>query len=423
MFSFGLVRSAPTFTLAGCLLLLLGCAAPAPIVPVGVPSIPTAQESITETPLERVAVTDKTQHSTVGWSGLKVTLPGIRLSKEDLEAAIRETLKRSNLFGQGPGPGMVLNAEVLEIFEMGKSAVNDPYQVTIRYRLTAGDGKMVFDETLQGQGRMSSEEGIMGWGVHNPRKAIQANLVELVARLPKALNAYAQAEKEQQSLLTRIGTELKREEGYSRVVSSKAVVRAMPDADSREVLSLPQSELVHVTGSLPSGWVQVSREGKPVGWVHSSLLREEKGSLSSGGGPLLGGKDLPKIAVWDLWAREVKTTYAQELTSILVSEISKLGKYEVYSQEHVRTLAGWTAERMQLGCTDTKCLTALGQMDVSRLISGSVGKIGDTYSISLSLFDTQNAKAVKAVSEFCRSENELIRLVQQAISRLLTHSP
>jgi len=44
----------------------------------------------------------------VGWSGLKVTLEGIRLSKEDLEATIRETLKRSNLFGQGPGPGMVL---------------------------------------------------------------------------------------------------------------------------------------------------------------------------------------------------------------------------------------------------------------------------------------------------------------------------
>ena len=423
MFLYSWGRFLPTFALAGCLLLLLGCATTAPMVPVGVPSIPAAQASITGIPLERVAVTDKTQHSTVGWSGLKVTLEGIRLSKEDLESAIRETLKRSNLFGQGSGPGMVLNAEVLEIFEMGKFAVNDTYQVTMRYRLTAADGKIVFDETLQGQGRMSSEEGVMGWGIHNPRKAIQANLVELVARLPKALNAYAQGEKEEQRFLTKIGTELKREDRYSRVVSSQAVVRVKPDADSREVLSFPQAELVHVTGSLPSGWVQVSREGKPVGWVHSSLLREEKGSISSAGSPSLGGKELPKIAVWDLWAREVKTTYAQELTSILVSEISKLGKYEVYSQDHVRTLAGWTAERMQLGCTDTKCLTALGQMDVSKLISGSVGKIGDTYSISLNLFDTQNAKAVNAVSEFCRSENELIRLVQQAISRLLVASP
>jgi hypothetical protein len=135
------------------------------------------------------------------------------------------------------------------------------------------------------------------------------------------------------------------------------------------------------------------------------------------------GQELSKLAVWDLVAREVKPAYAQELTSILVSEISKMGKFEVYSQENVRTLAGWTAERMILGCTDTKCLTALGQMDVARLISGSVGKIGDVYSISLNLFNTQNVKAEKSISEFCRSENELIALLQQGARKLLSPGP
>jgi len=130
-------------------------------------------------------------------------------------------------------------------------------------------------------------------------------------------------------------------------------------------------------------------------------------------------KDLPKIVVWDLSPREVKPGYAQELTSILVSEISKLGKYEIYSQENVRTLAGWTAEKMKLGCTSTQCLLALGQMDVAKLISGSVGKIGNRYSVSLSLFDTQNARAEKAISEFCRTEDELIELVQMAGRQLL----
>ncbi len=127
----------------------------------------------------------------------------------------------------------------------------------------------------------------------------------------------------------------------------------------------------------------------------------------------------PKIAVWDLAAREIKESYGQELTSILVSEISKLGKYEVYSQENVRTLAGWTGERMKLGCSDTQCLTALGQMDIAKLISGSLGKIGNRYSVSLNLFDTQNSKSEKAVSEFGRSEDELIDLVQIAVRKLL----
>jgi hypothetical protein len=130
-------------------------------------------------------------------------------------------------------------------------------------------------------------------------------------------------------------------------------------------------------------------------------------------------KELPKIAVWDLTPGDIKPAYAQDLTSILVSEISKLGKYEVYSQENVRTLAGWTAERMQLGCTDTKCLTALGQMDIAKLISGRVGKIGNRYSVSLNLFDTQNARAEKSVSEFGRSEDELIDCVQVGLRKLL----
>lgn len=133
----------------------------------------------------------------------------------------------------------------------------------------------------------------------------------------------------------------------------------------------------------------------------------------------LMAKELPKIGVWDLEPRNIPASYAKELTSILVSEISKLDQYEVYSQENIRALAGWTEERMKLGCTSTQCLTALGQMDIAKLISGSVGKIGNTYSISLNLFDTQNAKAEKAISEFCRSEDELIPLVQQAVRNIL----
>lgn len=129
-------------------------------------------------------------------------------------------------------------------------------------------------------------------------------------------------------------------------------------------------------------------------------------------------KDLRKIAIWDLMPREVKPTYAQELTSILASEIAKNKKYEVYTQDNVRTLAGWTEERMKLGCTSTQCLTALGQMDIAKLISGSVGKIGNRYSISLNLFDTQNARAENMISEFCSSEDELIELIQRAVLKL-----
>ena len=130
-------------------------------------------------------------------------------------------------------------------------------------------------------------------------------------------------------------------------------------------------------------------------------------------------KELPKVAVWDLMSGDIKEAYAQDLTLILASEVSKLGKYEVYSQANVRTLAGWTEERMKLGCTNTQCLTALGQMDIAKLISGRIGKIGNRYSVSLNLFDTEKARSERMISEFCRSEDELIELVQVAVRKLL----
>ena len=138
--------------------------------------------------------------------------------------------------------------------------------------------------------------------------------------------------------------------------------------------------------------------------------------------PVSAGNDLPKIAVWDLAPVGINPVNAQNLTSTLVSEITKLGKYEVYNQEKVRTLAGWSAERVTLGCTDTKCLTALWQMDIAKLISGSVGKMGTRYTVSLNLFYTQNAKSEKAISEFCQSEDELIELIQVAARKLLGES-
>jgi tol-pal system protein YbgF len=129
-------------------------------------------------------------------------------------------------------------------------------------------------------------------------------------------------------------------------------------------------------------------------------------------------KDLPKIAIWDLVPRNISVDYAHQLTEIIASEIQRLGKYEVYSQENIRTIAGWEAQKVMLGCTDTKCLMALGQLDVYKLISGSIGKIGNRYSISLSLFDTVNVRAENKVSEFCNSEDELIELAQKGVRKL-----
>ena len=131
--------------------------------------------------------------------------------------------------------------------------------------------------------------------------------------------------------------------------------------------------------------------------------------------PALAEKELPKIAILDLEAINVPPTHAKALTSILVSETARLGKYEVYNQEKVHAAAGWNARK---GCTDTPCLKSLGQIGITKLVTGSVGKVGNTYAISLNLLDTQSGKIENGVSEACRLEDDLVGQFQKATRQL-----
>jgi len=197
--------------------------------------------------------------------------------------------------------------------------------------------------------------------------------------------------------------------------TNKVLAECIEDVQGQIERGIRSSKALREFAQRKSSGAPAAAKGKGEPEPPGRLQQPSKQTVAGAAAP----RDFPKIAVWDLSARETKAAYAQELTSILVSEIARMKKHEVYSQENIRTLAGWTEERMKLGCTSTQCLTALGQMDVAKLISGSIGKIGDTYSISLNLFDTQNARAENALSEFCGSENELIGVLQRAVRKLL----
>jgi formylglycine-generating enzyme required for sulfatase activity len=86
-------------------------------------------------------------------------------------------------------------------------------------------------------------------------------------------------------------------------------------------------------------------------------------------------------------------------------------------------VAGWNTEKINLGCTDITCLKSLGQIGIAKLITGSVGKIGNIYAISLNLFDTQSTKMENGVSEVCGLEDALAAKFQSAVRKLfLTQS-
>ena len=63
------------------------------------------------------------------------------------------------------------------------------------------------------------------------------------------------------------------ENAQARVVVANAAVMAMPDEKSYEVDSYPKGSVVHVIGRLPSGWAQLARQGKPLGWTALASLK------------------------------------------------------------------------------------------------------------------------------------------------------
>lgn len=200
---------------------------------------------------------------------------------EDIEEGFKNKLKAmlglSSLFDNTEKEAINVTVGILSWRRNTATFLTDVVDITIKYEFSAEDGTVLLTEEITSSGSDSSWGAIREYmTVLATHKAISDNISKLSKRvkeeLPASYHAYAQ---KQEAISRRIAAELGKEDGYYRVVTTQAVVRGMPDADAMEVSKLSQEELVHVTGSLPSGWLQVSREGNPLGWVHGSLLRED----------------------------------------------------------------------------------------------------------------------------------------------------
>ena len=83
------------------------------------------------------------------------------------------------------------------------------------------------------------------------------------------------AYKEDSKEWARIVENLKPLNAKYRVVDSAAVVRHRPSPEAKKVKSIALGGIVQIIGKLPSGWLQVAKQGEPIGWVHGDSLKKE----------------------------------------------------------------------------------------------------------------------------------------------------
>jgi len=124
-----------------------------------------------------------------------------------------------------------------------------------------------------------------------------------------------------------------------------------------------------------------------------------------------------KLAVMPLSERGIEKSTADALTQILSAELNQIEGISVISQDDIKAMLDKAALDAQMACTDSlECVVEIGAaLGLSKLVTGSVGKVKDTFVISIQLIDARKADVENRVLEsFAGEKGELKNAIKLA---------
>jgi len=131
----------------------------------------------------------------------------------------------------------------------------------------------------------------------------------------------------------------------------------------------------------------------------------------------------PKLAVLDMEAQGVEKATADTVTDIVTVSLKKLGVFDVISRADIQQMLNFEESKQLVGCTSSSnCIAEIGgALGVARVVTGSVGKLGTSYVLNLSLLDTKTAKVIERETREAKSQEALVQAAQDG-SRFLVRS-
>jgi TolB-like protein len=98
------------------------------------------------------------------------------------------------------------------------------------------------------------------------------------------------------------------------------------------------------------------------------------------------------IAVLQLEAQGVETKVTTIVTDTMLSQLNRLPNTRVIGQREIETMLKYEKLKMQVGCTDLSCMVEIGgALGVDKLVTGSLGKLGESFVMNVKLIDIRNA--------------------------------
>ncbi|MBI5525493.1 MAG: hypothetical protein HY897_04100 [Deltaproteobacteria bacterium] len=126
----------------------------------------------------------------------------------------------------------------------------------------------------------------------------------------------------------------------------------------------------------------------PIGTTSIALI------LILAAAPQAGAKG-PKalsVAVLQLEAQGVEAKVTNIVTDTMLSQLNRLPNTRVIGQREIETMLKYEKLKMQVGCTDLSCMVEIGgALGVDKLVTGSLGKLGESFVMNLKLIDIRNA--------------------------------
>lgn len=130
---------------------------------------------------------------------------------------------------------------------------------------------------------------------------------------------------------------------------------------------------------------------------------------------------LPLVAVTALQAKGVPESDASVLTDNIADELLKSGKVRVMERSQMDRILQEQGFQQSGTCDTSECAVQIGRLlGIERIVVGSVGKLGETYSLSIRMVDVGTGEVLASSRQNHRGaiDDLLQRVVPQVVMEL-----
>jgi hypothetical protein len=113
-------------------------------------------------------------------------------------------------------------------------------------------------------------------------------------------------------------------------------------------------------------------------------------------------KDLPVVAVSDFDGYGMDKATMASLTDRFRSFLLATGKFRVMERNQMQLILQEQGFQMSGACNEASCLVEMGQLiAVQKMLTGSLGKVGGIYTVTVKMIDVASGNIDKNISEDC----------------------